>query len=74
METKEIKIEQLEERVVALVSFVGNYIGNSEVFKGLFEKLCAWAGPKGLIGPDTVFSAAYQDDPNITPPEKLTAL
>jgi len=71
METKEIKIEQLEDKNVALVSFVGNYIGNSEVFKGLFEKLCGWAGPKGLLTPQVEFLAAYQDDPNTTPPEEL---
>jgi AraC family transcriptional regulator len=66
------EIKNLDERTVAYVRFVGNYIGNSEVFKGLFEKLCGWAGPKGLIRKEIVFLSCYHDDPKITPPEKLT--
>ncbi len=68
----ETKIENLEERHVAFVSFVGNYVGKPEVFKDLFGKLAAWAGPKNLMGPDTVFLSVYQDDPRKTPPEELT--
>ena len=68
----EIKIKELDERLVAFVSFTGNYIGNSQVFKDLFDKLCGWAGPKGLITEDTVFLSSYQDDPEVTPPEELT--
>jgi len=67
----EPKIQELEERQVAFVSFIGNYIGKSEVFKGLFDKLCGWAGPKQLITKNTIFLAAYQDDPKTTPPEEL---
>jgi len=65
------EIKELEEKNVACVSFVGNYMGNAKVFKDLFEKLCEWAGPKNLLGKDTVFISAYYDDPNITPPEEL---
>ncbi|MCD4740611.1 GyrI-like domain-containing protein [archaeon] len=72
METTEIKINELEEKQVAFVSFTGNYIGNAEVFKNLFEKLGGWAGPKGLITPDVRFLSAYQDDPKTTPPDQLT--
>ena len=43
------EIKELEERTVAYVSFVGNYIGNAKVYKDLIEKLYGWAGPKGLI-------------------------
>lgn len=67
----EIKIKELESRHVAFVSFVGNYIGNAEVFKNLFEKLGAWAGSKNILGPDSVFLSAYYDDPKTTPPEEL---
>lgn len=67
----EAKITELEEKNVASVSFVGNYIGNVEVFEGLFTKLCGWAGPKQLIGRDTLFLSAYYDDPGVTPPEEL---
>lgn len=68
---QEPAIKTLPERHVAFVSFVGNYMANPQVFKDLFEKLGGWAGPKGLIGPDTVFLSAYYDDPNVTPPDEL---
>lgn len=67
----EPEIKEIEERNVAYVSFVGNYLGNAGVFHDLFNKLCSWAGPKQLIGPDTIFMSAYYDDPGVTPPEEL---
>jgi len=67
----ETEIKNLEDKTVAFVSFVGNYIGNAEIFKNLFEKLCGWAGPKGLLN-NPEFIAAYHDDPHTTPPEELT--
>jgi len=67
----EPELKELDSQTVAYVSFVGNYMGNSQVFKELFDKLCGWAGPKQLIGPDTIFLSSYQDDPNITPPDKM---
>ena len=36
-----------------------------------WEKLCAWAGPKGLMNPDAVFLGVCHDDPDVTPPEKI---
>lgn len=65
------EIKGIEERNVAYVSFVGNYLGNTEVFKDLFNKLLGWAGPKQLIGQDTILMSAYYDDPSVTPPEEL---
>lgn len=67
----EPEITELEERTVACVSFVGNYVGKVEVFAELFGKLGNWAGPKQLMGPDTLFMSAYYDDPGVTPPEEL---
>ena len=67
----EPEITELEERTVAYVSFVGNYVGNVEVFAELFGKLGNWAGPKQLMGPNTLFMSAYYDDPGVTPPEEL---
>lgn len=67
----EIKLENLEERHVAYVSFVGNYMGNTQVFKDLFGKLMGFAAPKQLINENTVFLSSYQDDPKTTPPEEL---
>ena len=65
------KIEELTERTVAFVSYTGNYMGNPQIFTDLFNKLCGWAGPKGLISPKSVFLSSYQDDPKITPPDEL---
>jgi len=65
------ELRNLDEMTVAYVSFTGNYIGNADIFRGLFETLFNWAAPRQLLGPDTVLLAAYYDDPNVTPPEKL---
>ncbi|WP_094228151.1 AraC family transcriptional regulator [Methanolobus psychrotolerans] len=67
----EPEIKEIEERTVAYVSFVGNYLGNAKVFENLFGKLCGWAGPKQLMGTDTILMSAYYDDPSATPPEEL---
>ena len=67
----EAKITELEERNVVYVSFVGNYMGNADVFGGLFTKLLSWTGPKQLMEPDTLLMSAYYDDPGVTPPEEL---
>jgi len=72
METQETSIQELAPRQVAFVSFVGNYMGKPEIFGGLFGKLAGWAGPKGLMTPETVYLSSYQDDPRVTPPDELT--
>jgi len=72
MKNEQPCIKELTERQVAFVSFTGNYIGNPQVFETLFNKLCGWAGPKGLISTKSIFLSSYQDDPNITPPDELT--
>lgn len=71
MKHEKPKVTELAGKEVAFVSFTGNYIGNAQVFGDLFHKLGGWAGPKGLIGPETVFLSAYQDDPETTPPDEL---
>jgi AraC family transcriptional regulator len=71
MKTEQPEIKELAEREVAFVSFTGNYMGNPQIFQDLFDKLIGWAGPKGLISPESVFLSAYQDDPDITPPDEL---
>lgn len=68
MQTQPAEIKELEDKQVAYVSFKGNYMGNTEVFAQLFDKLFAWAGPKGIL--PEYFIASYQDDYNTTPPEE----
>ncbi|MCK4250974.1 GyrI-like domain-containing protein [candidate division WOR-3 bacterium] len=71
MKNEQPNIKELAERQVAFVSFTGNYMGNPQIFANLFNKLCGWAGPKGLISPKLVFLSSYQDDCKITPPDEL---
>jgi len=71
MKNEQPEIRELSERQVAFVSFTGNYIADPQIFKSLFDKLCGWAGPKGLISQESVFLSSYQDDPQITPPDEL---
>lgn len=65
------KVEQLEDKHVAYVSFKGDYRGKSEVFANLFKTLGDWAGPKGLFNTETVMISAYNNDPQVTPPDEL---
>ncbi len=71
MKNEQPKVKELTEKQVAFVSYTGNYMGNPHIFQNLFETLCGWAGPKGLISPETVFLSSYQDDPKTTPPDEL---
>lgn len=36
-----------------------------------YEKLMRWAGPRGLVGPDTHGITVYHDDPSVTEIEKV---
>lgn len=67
-----VRIEEMNEMTVAYVRYIGPYAGNSDLFKGLYEKLFKWAGPRGLLNfPETKCLCMYHDDPNITDEEKL---
>jgi AraC family transcriptional regulator len=69
---KSVEVKELQEMNVAYVRYIGPYKGNSNLFEGLWNKLFAWAGPRGLIGgPDFKSLIIYHDDPNITEEEKL---
>ena len=63
----EVRIEKLEPMRVAFARHIGPY----EECEPAWEKLCAWAGPKGLLGPDTTIIGVSYDDPEVTPPEKI---
>lgn len=67
----EVVIEELPEMPVAYVRHVGPYKGDAKLFEGLWNRLCTWAGPRGLLGPQTQMFCMYQDDPEITDEEKL---
>ena len=71
-ENRQPEIKELTEQTVAYVSFKGNFMGKSEIFKDLFTKLGNWAGPKNLITPETIWLSSYKDDPYTTPPDEMT--
>ncbi len=61
------EIKTIEPRKVIYVQAIGDYnnVGPS------WEKLCSWAGRKGLFGKSNEFIGVSHDDPNITETEKL---
>ncbi len=63
----EAKIVQLPAFTAACVRHVGPY---RECGKA-WERLCSWAGPIGLLTPDTRFFGVSLDDPDVTPADKL---
>jgi len=69
---KNIEIKQLPNMNVAYVRHIGPYKGNEELFRGLWNKIMTWAGPRGLMAqPDFKSLAIYHDDPQITEEQKL---
>lgn len=63
----EVKIERVPARRVAAVRHTGPYheIGSA------FQRLCEWAGPRGVYGPSTEFIGIFHDDPKQTEPAAL---
>jgi AraC family transcriptional regulator len=67
-----IGVKDLPEMHVAYVRHIGPYKGDNELFGRLFNKLMAWARPRGLIRfPETKLLTAYYDNPDITDDSKL---
>ena len=68
----EVEIQDLSSMHVAYVRHVGPYAGDAQLFERLWQKLCNWAGPRGLIQPPTTkMLSIYHDDPNVTDEDKL---
>jgi AraC family transcriptional regulator len=51
--------------------YKGNFVGNPQIFAGLFGKLGGWAGPKGLTTPETILLSSYSDDLETTSLDEL---
>ncbi|MDP4190380.1 MAG: AraC family transcriptional regulator [Bacteroidota bacterium] len=62
-----VEIKKMPKLHLAYVSHNQGY--NSKV-GAAFEKLCRWAGPRGLIKKDSIFLGISLDNPDITPPDK----
>ena len=65
----EVKIEKMDKTRIAYIRYVGPYAGDEKLFEGLFGRLCAWAGPRGVDMSTTY--VIYHDDPAITDEQKL---
>jgi AraC family transcriptional regulator len=57
---------------VAYVRYIGAYKGNELLFERLFNRLCSWAGQKGLLDrPETHYLIVYHDNPEIAEEDTL---
>lgn len=63
-----VRIETLPELNILKVRQTGPYMESSA---RAWNILCAWAGPKGLLGPQTLVIGIPYDDPNVTAPEAI---
>jgi AraC family transcriptional regulator len=68
----EIEVKDIPEMHVAYVRHIGPYAKDEKLFERLMNKLCAWAGPRGLLErPDARILAVYHDNPDITDEKNL---
>ena len=63
----QVHIQKIDPLRVAFIQHVGPYHEVGDTWK----KLCTWAGPRGLLGPNTKFLGVCHDDPKVTPPDKI---
>lgn len=63
----EVRIETVEPMRVAFIRHIGPYME----CKTAWDKLCAWAGPKGIFSTNPKVIGICHDDPQVTPPEKI---
>lgn len=69
---KSIEIKELPKMTLAYIRHIGPYKGDDKLFEGLWNRLFAWAGPRGLIGGKDFRSLViYHDDPGVTIEDKL---
>lgn len=69
---KSVEVRELPEMTVAYIRHIGPYKGDDKLFEGIWNRLFAWAGPRGLIGGKDFRSLViYHDDPNVTIEDKL---
>ena len=67
-----VEVKDIPEMHVAYIRHIGPYAGDEQLFGNLFNRLCAWAGPRGLLSsPETKFITIYHDNPDITDESKL---
>lgn len=62
-----VDMKQLPEYRVAYVRQIGPY---GPALAQAWERIMAWAGKNGLLGPDTAALGVSWDNPSLTPPER----
>lgn len=69
---KSVEVKELPKMTVAYIRHIGPYKGDEKLFEKLWNRLFAWAGPRGLLKqPDMKSLVIYHDDPNVTVQDKL---
>lgn len=63
----ELKIVKREEEKIAFVRHIGPY----KDCGAAWDKICSWAGAKGLINQNTKFMGICHDDPEVTEASKI---
>lgn len=63
----DVRTETIAPIRVAFMRHVGPYAACGATW----DRLCQWAGPRGLFGPQTVFIGISHDDPQVTPPDRI---
>jgi len=67
----QVEVKELPTFTLAYVRHTGPYAGDTELFGRLFGRIMQWAGPRGLLGPETRVVSVYHDDPGLTDADKL---
>ena len=69
---KNVEVKELPKMTLAYIRHIGPYQGDEKLFERIWNRLFAWAGPRGLIGgKDFKSLIIYHDDPNVTIGDKL---
>jgi len=67
----QVEVSEVPAFTLAYVRHTGPYAGDTELFGRLFARIMQWAGPRGLLGPETRVVSVYHDNPGLTEPDKL---
>ena len=67
----QVEVREEPAFTLAYVRHTGPYAGDGALFARLFGQIMQWAGPRGLLGPETRAISVYHDSPELTDPDKL---
>jgi AraC family transcriptional regulator len=67
LKERQVRTESVPPRRVAFIRHVGPYGQCGQTF----QKLMAWAGPRGLFRPGVLILGICHDDPDVTPADKV---